>query len=518
MSGNPDASFYITVKESESNCPSTGPFFPQSSRYMNLLRVQLDENTSLEPDWLNYSLIFVILMLILVVLVILATLFKKYGWTKWLYTSGFYRTFNSLINFDLFSSKGSKTGDKKLPKDLVESDSKIEEIESSKYWDFGQNVDLEDFDAQRVYRILMDQSVNLVSGLDKQREEAKGLVERFRGDVDELKAGWARSLNVDDMSIFASPEEISRYQNLKVVLGNEIQRRQKLGTLMSTIYRELSSHLSAKTSSVRDILVEFGSRFEQINSLLSNVTSKLATLDSSQFDNLRALNNLISFNITDLYETFDKFYAQCKTKTMTDELKGSCLAVLESSSLLSKKYRRATDEDIFDEVGGFKVDFLTKDSLTGLILVAENTKVYDGDTLVEIETAGTHFFHPQTKRVHPIEGNVCYSTDLHRFVVTIDYGVAFSEDSESQFIPYIPYPKDKRVTYLDLTNEDDLRFGGRLVDPKTGLAVPVLCLTIDPTNQMLCPIGGTFESEITKLLTPIELGLVQSMLKVTTVT
>ena len=33
----------------------------------------------------------------------------------------------------------------------------MEELDTNKFWDFSRNIDLEDFDTQRVYRILMNQ-------------------------------------------------------------------------------------------------------------------------------------------------------------------------------------------------------------------------------------------------------------------------------------------------------------------------------------------------------------------------
>ena len=45
---------------------------------------------------------------------------------------------------------------------------------SSKFWDYGRNINLEEFDTQRVYRILMGQSVDVAAGLNKQKEDAKG--------------------------------------------------------------------------------------------------------------------------------------------------------------------------------------------------------------------------------------------------------------------------------------------------------------------------------------------------------
>ena len=61
--------------------------------------------------------------------------------------------------------------------------------------------------------------------MNKQKEEAKGLVGKFKEDVKDLKSAWAKNLNIEDMMSFASPEEIIAYQNRKVELENEVQRR-----------------------------------------------------------------------------------------------------------------------------------------------------------------------------------------------------------------------------------------------------------------------------------------------------
>jgi len=47
-----------------------------------------------------------------------------------------------------------------------------------------------------------------------------------------------------------------------------------------------------------------------------------------------------------------------------------------------------------------------------------------------------------------------------------------------------------------------------VVDHTTGLAVPVLAVTIHPDTGLVLPLGGTCESEITNLITPIEKYLI----------
>ena len=64
---------------------------------------------------------------------------------------------NELNSTSFFSSKGSRIENQKFPEEIIENESKMEELETNKFWDFSRNIDLEDFDTQRVYRILMNQ-------------------------------------------------------------------------------------------------------------------------------------------------------------------------------------------------------------------------------------------------------------------------------------------------------------------------------------------------------------------------
>ena len=160
---------------------------------------------------------------------------------------------------------------------------------------------------------------------------------------------------------------------------------------------------------------------------------------------------------------------------------------------------------------------LIKDERTGLITIQKGTKYFatsNNGASEQIETipdSSSYFFHPQSQLIYPIKGNVLYNTDNNRFVVTVDTGVAFSEEKESEFIPFIPYPDNElTINYLTIESQSDLKYANRLVDKETGVAVPILAVTIHPISGVLYPLGGTFISEITNLITPIELGLIHS--------
>lgn len=67
---------------------------------------------------------------------------------------------------------------------------------------------------------------------------------------------------------------------------------------------------------------------------------------------------------------------------------------------------------------------------------------------------------------------------------------------------------------MTIESQSDLKYGNRLVDKESGVAVPILAVTIHPTSGVLYPLGGTFVSQITNLITPIELGLIHSEISI----
>jgi len=81
--------------------------------------------------------------------------------------------------------------------------------------------------------------------LNKQKEEAKGLVGKFKEDVKDLKSAWAKNLNIESMMSFASPEEIIAYQNRKV--EPRMKFSEELGLENYLVPFTLSSQIESRT-------------------------------------------------------------------------------------------------------------------------------------------------------------------------------------------------------------------------------------------------------------------------------
>ena len=86
-------------------CTETGPFFPQTPRYMIQSGLGLRSSILLEPDWLLIGLLILSFLVIIAILLLALYLFRKYGWKKVLYVEPYYRKVATTFVFDDYSSK-----------------------------------------------------------------------------------------------------------------------------------------------------------------------------------------------------------------------------------------------------------------------------------------------------------------------------------------------------------------------------------------------------------------------------
>ena len=86
-------------------CTETGPFFPQTSRYMIQSGLGLRSSILLEPDWLLILILILCFIAIIAILLLALYLFRKYGWKKVLYVEPNYRKVATTFAFDDYASK-----------------------------------------------------------------------------------------------------------------------------------------------------------------------------------------------------------------------------------------------------------------------------------------------------------------------------------------------------------------------------------------------------------------------------
>jgi hypothetical protein len=160
-------------------------------------------------------------------------------------------------------------------------------------------------------------------------------------------------------------------------------------------------------------------------------------------------------------------------------------------------------------------NLVMKDPATGLFFPGTSTrmKIANGSSR---SIPPNHIINPITGHVVPIGGNICYDVTTRQFVFTCDCphkdDAIHLELGKSPMIPFLPHPLNAETgepldTGLKVMEKQlELKLGGPMVDPDTGLVVPICAVTIHPHSHCLLPIGGTHIDPVSNLPIPIELG------------
>ena len=200
--------------------------------------------------------------------------------------------------------------------------------------------------------------------------------------------------------------------------------------------------------------------------------------------------------------------AQCGTMSVCNKHVGAPLISTETGEVVSK-------EQLMIAMKNGDENLVMKDPATGLFYPGTSTRMKSANGSSR-SIPPNYAINPMTGHVVRIEGNVCYDVTSRQFVFTCDCphkNDAISLDiGKSPMIPFLPHPLNAETgepleTGLKaMAKQLELKLGGPMMDPVTGLVVPICAVTIHPHSHCLLPIGGTHIDPVSNLPIPIELG------------
>lgn len=200
--------------------------------------------------------------------------------------------------------------------------------------------------------------------------------------------------------------------------------------------------------------------------------------------------------------------SQCGTMSVCNKHVGAPLISTETGEVVSK-------EQLMIAMKNGDENLVVRDPATGLFFpgTSMRMKLVNGSSR---SIPPNHVINPMTGHVVPIGGNVCYDVTSHQLVFTCDCphkdDAIGLELGKSPMIPFLPHPVNAETgepleTGLKAMEKQlELKLGGPMVDPVTGLIVPICAVTIHPHSHCLLPIGGTHIDPVSSLPIPIELG------------
>ncbi|KAG8569337.1 hypothetical protein GDO81_014374 [Engystomops pustulosus] len=518
QSNNQYKKMYIRVMLVGGQCYEEGPFFPTTPRHLIRNGIGQIPPLPLKPDWPAIAGIIIGLMIILITCILLLVWFQDLGWAQKLTGSPRFRKLQQKFNFDTYSSKGSTvTTTKKLhPKIRIKGqvDKKWDETEKRKcqkfladdeFWDYEQQIDMESFNTHMFYDILLKQSFMVTSKIGQLKEEVKVFYEKLVYEVSTLKDTFVKRLNIIGHPKRYSSSVLENYVQKKQEAELEIAKRKCLAAEYEEILKKQLHVLQEEMKAHEEHCVEFRAALRESIRMLELMKDKPLESQEGEYAN-KWQKYLAQFDTScnTMYTAVMKESNRLKVWGVLGEGTGAYLVNKDRTRILSKRDLIGHDGSVLDN------DFVFLDRSLGLVTpTPHSVMLLSSHYLTPVP--GEYYIHAETGKVLPVAGNVGFDPVTSRLLSTVDSASRNIWKSDVPILPYIPYPLDPSTglpvacKFMDIHQApcDDYTM---MVDPKSGLEVPILATTRHPKTQQWLALGGAYLNPLTNLLSPIEIG------------
>nr|XP_013765910.1 PREDICTED: uncharacterized protein LOC102208545 [Pundamilia nyererei] len=223
------AQLYVRVMPAGGQCYEPGFFFPTIPRHVTRLGISRRRNLLLRPDWL------------------VTILFREYGWPEKEPIKARYRSLQLAYQMDDYSSKASTDA-------------------SEEFWDYEHQVDLEAFNSNTFYSLLLKQSLSVTTRLGQLTTEVK-----------ELYQGVLGKLQILHPHMIAEEKPGEGYAMLRREIEREVVRRKSLASQLRTLLDSQLKVLRREQQAQWRIHSVFTSRLRECTRLLSKLYSNNQT-------------------------------------------------------------------------------------------------------------------------------------------------------------------------------------------------------------------------------------------------
>ncbi|XP_064159366.1 uncharacterized protein LOC135236767 [Anguilla rostrata] len=501
LSSNQYKHMYVKVMPTGGQCYEAGPFFPTDPHHLTRLGVVKRRHLLLQPDWLVIGGLLVGAVVILSMCIAFLILFREYGWPEKVPVRPRYRALQLTYSLDDYSSKGSQVmAVKKHHRSLQAGGTEgitQPAVTPDEFWDYEQQVDLEAFSTNTFYDILLKHSVSVTSQLSQLRGEVKELYQRVLGKVGGLRLGqWA-----------AGGVKSEGYEELRREVEKEQARRRALAAQLGQLLDSQLQMLRAELRSQKEVHRGYGARLREALRLLEQISGGASSLQGQLWDgHHRHVLQRVSVLADEMTDLVSRECQRQGAWAVLGEGTGAKLLCPKRGVVLSRTEIFAAPDRTVRAGDAVRVD-----PCTGLLLPSPGARMRlaSGHSM---PVPPDFFLHPQTGRLLPVAGNVGYDPASSTLVLTADCGGGEAGKWDSPLLPFVPYPSPHRTgppatpRLRGLRQGQRMALGGPMCDPDTGVAVPILAVTIQPQTGLVYPLGGLYQCPFTRLPQPIQIG------------
>ncbi|KAG8141599.1 hypothetical protein E2320_007196 [Naja naja] len=377
-----------------------------------------------------------------------------------------------------------------------------------KLWDSEDLIDLESFNTNVFFEILLTQSLAVTTKLSQFKEELKSTYFKLLEELTSLRDLWVAKMCVPNGGKPCSDALMGDYMKVKEEAEEEIKCRKHRAA-------EYEESLNRQINLLTQHLKHEEEHWVAFNSALQGVVRQVEMLDevlsgeefgSNSQPEHRRLLSLIDAAIEKLISMLVKENHQLMQWGLLGEGTGA--------GLLNKEKTRVLPKDELVEPGGSlkTEEVLHQDLATGLIMPNKDVTMLLANRSMKSASPDL-FLHPGTGKLLPIAGNVGFDPIKSKLIPVVD--LVSGEIQHRLDLPifsFVPYPVCPETGLLGRMNlpvlqpEKVFKFGGLMQDPVTGMEVPILAITAHPQTGQWLTLGGTYQNPLTGMVTPLEIG------------
>ncbi|XP_070621681.1 uncharacterized protein [Erythrolamprus reginae] len=507
---------YIRILPFGGQCYEEGPFYPTTPGYVVQVGIAKMTDLVLKPDWPAIIGIIIALIFLILIYLVLVILCQAFGWAHEGSPTPQFRKLQLKYNLDKYSSRESKivvirkyhSG---LPARgcLEKNSNHMERREDQcKLWDSEDLIDLDSFNTNVFFEILLTQSLAVTTKLSQFKEELKSIYFKLLEELASLRDLWVAKMCVPDGGKLCSEVLMGDYMKVKEEAEEEIRcRKHRAAEYEESLNRQINlltqhlkleeEHWVAFNSTLQDVI-------KQVEMLDENISGE--ELGSNSKPEHRRLSGLIEAAIGKLTSMVVKESHRLTQWGLLGEGTGAGLLNKEKTTVLQK-------DELVEPGGSLKTEsVLHRDLATGLLIPNKDATMLLANRSVKSASPDV-FLHSGTGKVLPISGNVGFDPVKSKLIPMVDLASGeIPHRSDLPIFSFVPYPicletgLPRRMDLPALQLQKVFKFGGLMQDPATGMEVPILAVTAHPQTGQWLTLGGTYLNPLTGMVTPLEIG------------
>ncbi|XP_047609420.1 uncharacterized protein LOC125111508 isoform X2 [Phacochoerus africanus] len=499
LNSNRHRKMYVRTLPPGGQCFGEGPFVPTTPGYLIQTGIAKIPKPLKRSDWPGVLGEMVLLLGLCLLLLIQC---HSLSWARKAAPQPTFRKHQQGYNLDAYASPSTQITSIRRGRPHQDSDTPRVKGGHGGSWEADEQVDLEGFDTETFFGILLKQSLSVTTKLGQTKEELKVLCLKLANEAQALQQLWGaeRRIPASNGQLLESPQGERRQAAEAAARAAEDEARRR-GHLAGRYAASLGHQLTLLRQDLRARQEQWGSFY----SALAAAQRLLQAHWGSQ---------------PQLPQTMQKPEGPsypCREVPQLD-------AVLDrlSQAVLQEGHRLKAWGVLGSGTGAKLLQPASTSPSGGLEDVRVNpvTKlVVPGPNCAMLPASGCtgpvppgYFIHPDTGRVLPEAGNLGYDLQEATLVPTTDSSSGDVRTSEAAILPYVPFPTcpatgSPPATCLPvLQPRRTSQLGALMTDPITGLEVPVLAVTLHPHTRQWLTLGGTYRNPLTQTVTPLELG------------